>query len=537
MGEKIAKKIVLSRRRITILAVTSILLTLAMVFGYQIEKFSVIDVKWFTVAALVCGSIVVFLFLYALFTFLDNIKIKKKYEKSISEWKVFLLVLAILLLMYSISFLALYPGLFVFDAKWQYDMYRGIEPFTEHHPVLHTLIMGFIIDTVYQLTDRFNWSVAVYIGLQMLVCSVSFSYMINYIFKKTKSVIIMALSILFVSLHPALVLQVMSVTKDTMFLAFLMLAIVLSLELIDDTKQFFNKPVKIILWVLSTVLMIIFRNNCLYAVPFLLILLFVQIKSKENWKKYVGMVALAAVLFVLYKSVLVPAVITEKTDGREMLSVPIQQLMRIYYADDADITDNEKEIIENLFAEGGRVGYDPKISDYPKAGLNMDYYQNNKTEINEMYMNLIKRNPKMSIESVVENTCGFWYPFSRLAWTWGARGYWLITDLSGLTVPSSKIPIVYEYYKGFEEYKYDKSELVTMFLGAPATYMYIFLVLFAYAIEQKKKSYYAVFTFVLMLWCTYLLGPVALVRYTIYLYAMVPLYSAMVIKTEAQHDS
>ena len=473
-------------RRILILAVTAVLLACAMVFGYQIEKFSALHMKGITIAALVGMGFIIFLFLWAMFVFFDNIRIKQRTERQISGRKVFFLVFAILMFLYFISFLALYPGLFVFDAKWQYDMYTGVETFTEHHPVLHTLLMGYLIDTVYQMTGDFNWGVVVYTMLQIVVCSASFSYMITYTYKKIKSPVVMVVSILFVTVHPAMVLQVMSATKDTMFLAFLMLNLVLSLELAEGARLFLKNWVKSILWVISAVLMVIFRNNCLYAVPFLLILLFVFIKYER--KRFIGLLVAVAALFLLYKGVLVPAVTTGNTDGREMLSVPIQQLMRIYHSVDSDITDEEILQIENLFSEFERACYDPKIADYPKVGLDMEYYEEHKAEINEMYLNLIKRNPKMSIESVVANTCGFWYPFSRLAWTYHGTGYWIVTDFSKLTEADSKIPLLYEYYKGFETYDFAGGKPITMLICAPATYFYIFFVMFAYVIEQKKKG-------------------------------------------------
>ena len=531
---KMKKLLNISTRRIIILSLVSVVLTMAMVFGYQIEHYSSLHIEGKTVVALSAGFVIIFLFMYGLFICFDQINFRGKKPEKVSAIKVFLIIWAVMLGLYFVSFLALYPGLFVFDAKWQYDMYKGVEAFTEHHPVLHTLIIGFLIDTVYQTTGNFNYGVVAYTVSQILICSAAFSYMLTYVYKKTKSVILIVLSGLFVSLHPALVLQVMSATKDTPFLAFLVLNIVLSLELLEDAKAFFKRPDKYILWVVSTVLMIIFRNNCLYAVPFLLILLFVFLKS--NRKNYIVMVMVAMLFFGLYKAVLVPAVTTDKTDGREMLSVPIQQIMRIYHTEGADITEEEEECVEILFEEWGRVCYDPKISDYPKVVLDMEYYKEHQDEINDMYLSLVKRNFKMSVESFVENTCGYWYPFSRLAWTYQARGYWIITDFSAMTVADSKIPVIYDYYKGFENYNFASGNPIAMFLTAPATYFYLFIAFFAYVIEQKKKSFYAVFTFVFMLLCTYLLGPVALVRYTTYFYAMVPLYFVAINKQSEQTE-
>ena len=59
-------------------------------------------------------------------------------------------------------------------------------------------------------------------------------------------------------------------------------------------------------------------------------------------------------------------------------------------------------------------------------------------------------------------------------------------------------------------------------------------ILLAYAIERKRIDHIPVFVFILALWLTYLLGPLAMVRYAIYLYGMVPLYPALVMSKETE---
>ncbi len=529
MEEKKLSKINISNRRMIILATISIFLIVAIVFGYQIENYSAINIGWSTIIALLCGIIVIFICLYGLFHFFDFIKLKNNIKQEVSKTKTFMLVFGIIMLVYLFQFLVLYPGLFVFDSGWQYTMYKGYVSLTDQHPLLHTLLMGFVVDCIYQMTGNYNWGVAIYTILQMVICALSFSYMITYIYEKVRVRFVLILSTIFVSFHPTIVLQVMSATKDTWFMAFVILSIVLSLELFERPKEFLNSPTKCVSWIVSVLLMVIFRNNCIYALPALLFFLFIHIKKEK--KRYVGIILILGTVFLLYKCVFVPNVIVEKTDAREMLSVPIQQLMRIYYTESADIEQEEKEIIENLIGEYGRERYDPKISDFPKAFLNMDYYKENQSEINGLYTDLVKRNLKLSMESFLENTCGFWYPLSKLTIMYDTEGYWVFID-HYYSIANSKLPVVYDFYKSFETYEFAEGKPLTMLFYAPATYFYIFFVMTAYAIDQNKKKFISVCTFILMLWCTYLLGPVALVRYTTYLFAMVPLYFVIIMEKE-----
>lgn len=380
------------------------------------------------------------------------------------------------------------------------------------------------------MTGSFNAGVAVYTILQMIICALIFSYMITYIYEKIRVYPVLILSVLFISFHPTIILQVMSATKDTWFMAFFILSIVLSLELLEKPNVFLHKPINCFGWIMSIVLMVIFRNNCIYALPFLLLFLFLFIKREK--KRFMCLALVFGIVFLLYKCVFVPNVITAKTDGREMLSVPIQQLMRIYNTETADIELEEREMIEKLIGERGREYYDPKISDWPKVQLDMDYYKDNSSKVNGMYIDLIKRNLKLSIESFLENTCGFWYPFSTLTISYNTEAYWVFTDYGWHSVVNSKFPLVYDFYKCFESYEFAEGKPLTMLFYAPATYFYIFCVMTAYAIEQKRKTFIAVFPFIVILWCTYLLGPVALVRYTTYLFTIVPLYFVVIMEKE-----
>lgn len=518
-----------TKRRGIIVAIVSFLLTLTTVFGYQIEHHSEVSMDMFTAMIIILvfsGTLFLLLFVYNLF---DKVKVKTGKYKEFAWWKVYLFVLLCFLVIYAIQFLAVYPGLFVFDSEWQYSMYVKNE-ISEHHPVLHTVVFGWIIDFVHRQTDAFNHGVAAYMVLQIGICALCISYFVTFLFKKLKSKCSLVLMILFFGFYPPLVLAVVSSTKDTLFMAFLLVVVALTIELLEDSERFVKKSAKLVLWVISTLLIIILRNNCIYAIPFFVVALFLYKKEK----KLIMGVLFGAVLFLyaLYKMFFVPYFVTEEVNGKEKYSVPVQQLMRIYHNEEADITQEERALIERLVDEKARNNYNPKISDMAKAGLDMEYYRENSAEINKMYISLVLRNFKMSVESFLENTCGFWYPGCELTlYMDGTKGYWAV----GCYQPAysnPKIKPLFAFYELFRDSDFVTKNPVTSLLFAPATFFYLFAIMFAYAIDQKKKTYMPVLIFVFALWGTYLLGPVALVRYVIFLYAIVPLYFAMIRERE-----
>lgn len=86
-------KINISNRRMIILAAVSIFLTIAMVFGYQIDNYSMIYVRQITVITLLGGIIMTFIGLCIIFYLFDLIKVKHNFEKEFSKWKIFCLYL------------------------------------------------------------------------------------------------------------------------------------------------------------------------------------------------------------------------------------------------------------------------------------------------------------------------------------------------------------------------------------------------------------------------------------------------------------
>jgi len=514
-----------TKRRIVIVSIVSFLLTLTTVLGYQIEHKSELSMNILSALIMIVVFSVILFLLLLIFDLFDKAKLKPGRYKDMACWKIYMFLVLCFLVIYAFQYLAVYPGLFVFDSEWQYSMYVKDE-ISEHHPVLHTVLLGWIVDLVHQKTGAFNHGVAAYMVLQIGVCVLCISYFAAFVFKKLKSICSLVLMVLFFGFYPPLVLAVVSSTKDTLFMAFLLLVIALTIELMEDIDRFIRKPVKVFLWIISTLLIIILRNNCIYAIPFFAVALFLYKKKK---KLIIGLLFGAVFfLYALYKLFFVAHFVTEEVNGKEKYSVPVQQLMRIYHSEEADITMEERELIEKLVDEKARNNYNPKTSDMAKAGLDMEYYRENSSEINKMYISLVFRNFKMSIESFLENTCGFWYPGCELTlYPDGTKGYWVV----GCYMPAysnPKIKPVFDFYKLFESSEFVTKNPVTSLLFAPAAFFYIFAIMFAYAVDKKKKTYLPILIFVFALWCTYLLGPVALVRYVMFLYGMVPLYFTMI---------
>ena len=521
------KTLPLSAKRIASSVIASFLLSVAICMGRQIDRYGKLSASVLSVLGFIGVWALAFIVVFLLYLLFDRAYAGEIRRNPVKPFKIFVISFMVLTVLYFVQFLALYPGLFIYDATWQLDTYRA-GMVSEHHPVLHTVLLGFLVDKFASDEWHINIGVAVYTLIQLILFALSVSYMLTYIYRKLENRVIYVISLLFAGLYTPMFLQVVTVTKDSYFLIFIILSVTLSLELAEDTERFMKNVPKVILWCLSVTLIAIFRNNCLYAVPFLLVALFFVLKKKKL--NYLLMVAAAVLLYVMYKLLFVPRFVTEPVDGREFYSIPAQQLARVYHTADADISDTEKTVVEGLIKEKGLTGFCPRTADPVKTALDMEYYRAHEKEIRSLYLSLFARNPKLYFEAFLENSLGFWYPGAELTlYSDGRPGYWVIGCFP-YAVMNSKLPPLVKYYDLFgQDTVFTRNPLLMLFF-APGTFFYLFLIMFVYAIEQKKTAFLPVFVFVLFLWATYLLGPMAMVRYSNYLYGIVPLYFAEIFK-------
>ena len=543
----------ISKNKIIGASILGLIFALFNVIGSGLHNSAGLSLSLRNVILVILFTVLFTCFNLLLFIILDKITFEGR--KKIKPSLVFVISAVSLLAVYLVIFLGVYPGLFAFDAPTQYISYVN-HNMTEHHPLLHTLILGTIIKLVSPDKDSINHGVAIYTLLQSSFCALSFAYLTTYVYKKINSIIIWIISVLFFAFYPPIVLMVFSTTKDTVFLAFFMFAMTLVCEIMegnlnsvkktvnenakkeDNTKNTDNKKsnnedaqkngniiliAKLILLGLCIAFMAIFRNNCIYAIPFLFIPLFIIYKKKSHIFLTLGVFI---GVFLLYKYAFVPHFIANVPDGREMYSVPIQQLMKAYTDENATISDEDIETIEYLFDENGRI-YVYGIADVPKYAVNMDYFKANKDTVKSMYLNVIKENPKDALTAFFELTAGFWYPPEELTMMPdGDKGYWPVGCYKP-AVSNPKIPFIFNALKAFADSNTVRKPSFISWLFAPASFFWLFLIMGVYAIVKKKYKFLPVFSFTLFFYLTYFLGPVVLVRYTVYLFTIVPLYFAI----------
>jgi len=468
-----------------------------------------------------------------MFVTLEKYKVKnpKKVSDYIKSKRKYCILMFILLLLFLLpSYLSVYPGLFNYDASAQLASYLE-GTMTEHHPVLHTYLLGKVLCTGYEIYGDLDFALCFYFGFQVIAFLLMVVYIFGFFYEKNVPIIFHGILFFIITMYPPITLHLLCITKDNFFALFLVDFIVANYKLFDKDRGKFS-ICDCIFWIVFLLGTLIYRNNSIYVIAlFSPLWIYGVVKSKKEIKKRVLMVGIALTIFLAYKYPITNMITVSGIDSREMMSVPLQQYARVYVYHYDELSEEERADIESLFSYIDlKKWYEPLIADGPKAFFDVEKFGSDKYKT--LYINLFKRYPAEFVDSFLENNYGFWYMWPRQALTFEhERGFMTIKSFDFFAI-RSKNPKLLEFYELFHDSKLVDGDEPWSFLFMPATYLYLCIISMFYALYNKDKVLFLSLLFVIILWTTFLLGPVALVRYVLFLYILLPVELSMAYLTK-----
>ena len=515
---KIFKKI--DNKKKMVLFFVSLIFALLNFYGMIYED-GYVNTKYLSFPYFILFILILVLLYFAFILIYDNLEnIKEliiyKDNEYIDKKRFFIINMLILLFFWGIIFLAYYPGIFSYDVMTQLEMsYKG---YYTHHPLAHTLFINSFYYLGKKVLNNIEFGIAIATIIQMVflaTCISNLNLFLHSIKVKKKIIYMCAL---FCALNPIYQMMSISHTKDVAFAGFLLNIIVCLLDFI------INKKINKILFIISVVGFIIFRNQGIYIVVLFSIILIFNKKMYTFLKNIIIALGIAIIsLFILKKSL-------NAGEGSriEMLSVPIQGISRIYkkYKNSLDI--EVKEDIEKLFK--GVDNYDPFISDPVKQTMSHDM-----SLFFKVFKSTFIKYPYEYFEAYMLLNIGYYYIYDKnIANIYASeeksnyrsdKGLFITDTKEGFGVKSksyiSPIEKLYEYL--FTENKYYENIILKTILSS-ALYLYIFIFSFIIILIKKDYILYYPYIFVILFLLTMSLGPCSLVRYAFpYIVVSIPL--------------
>ena len=466
--------------------------------------------------------------------------------------QVFMGSLLLLLLAWLPVYLAYYPGICAYDAPVQTGQIMEHYYF-DHHPIVHTLFLQGVLWLGTQLFGSVNAGMALYTAVQMLLLAGSMAYGLLVLHRRQAAAGWQIAALLLGMFFPFHWYMSVSMTKDTVFSAFLLLQLVSFTDLLAEDRNEWRPGGRDLLFCIGTVGMIWFRNNGKYAMIVLLAFLFLTVcfgkKARKLWGRLfaVSMAAFCIGLFVL--SAVFSATHAEKGDRREMLSMPIQQMARcmIYHGgvgvlaeDDGTMTEQDKALINDFILDEAYRDYDPGIADPVKRHTNTYVVRYRSGDFIRTYRNLLKRYPGDMINAGLAVDAGFLSPFDTTHATVnqaeGREGLGYVQTRWDEDVlkergiyKDSKWPGLFNRLERWADENAYLKIPVLKYLFVPGSYLWLYLALAAVLVITDRRRYCLPLAVIAGYYGTMFLGPTVQMRYVYPVMLALPYLAALML--------
>ena len=469
---------------------------------------------------------------------------KQKYNDIKNSKKKYMFVFIIIWIFGFLGWLALYPGGYDYDAPVQLRQFMNSDySVTTHFSVLFSYLEYLIISLGHNIFNNYQAAISLFTFLQMTVVSAITTYICIFISKNIKNKFLFYICIAFYCLFPFHILLQVSCVQDTLF-ACSMAIFIISLYKLSNNNDFFKSKLNIITFIISGILLCLFRNNGIYIIIITIIMILlikfvfkVGIPTLKTNACFLSII----IFYYLYSLVLLPSLGVKSTDTiKEMSSIPSQQLIRVHNNNISAFSKEELNKLNKFYpnCDFSIYNINELISDQQKACLNEEYTKENLLEYISLYVSIGLKDPVNYIKAFLLNTYGFWYPNKSYP---DYRMYHPYIEYE-VSTPSlyskdlieiereSKFPI-YEKALNYilNQNNWQKVPVISS-ICSMGTYFIIILFAFFLVIYKKKYNLLIPISIYIGIYVTLFLSPVALYRYCYSVMLSLPLIILIIAK-------
>lgn len=442
-----------------------------------------------------------------------------KAEKPFRTGLAFILILAC----YVPIFLIYYPGTFAYDTQVQAQQYV-FHDYNQFHPLAHTLLLGACI-SLFETLGSLEKCAAVYSVIQMTAMAGCFAFACASISRSCSRRAARICAAVF-GLWPFHMIFATTCTKDVLFSGFLTLFFALNLEAIR-TKAL-TKP-RLAALIASGALACLLRNNMIYAMVVWALLL---LAFGRGIRRIACYALIASVLSVGVNQGLAAATQAGEGNVREMLSVPMQQLARAYRYAPEVFTEEEMQAMDTYLRERGYERYDATLADPVKFCFNTEAFKADPAGAAKLWLSVGQKCPRVYLDAFLNLMLPYLYPYQ----TYRVTPEYIDSGSHGsvLTALYTQPPIVHpSRFKPIRDWLdehiwpdgADHYPVLRWIFNAGLV-IWLFLLTVLQALYAGDGRRFGVCLLPVLLWATFLLGPVAQSRYLYPFVCLLPLMLA-----------
>lgn len=410
-----------------------------------------------------------------------------------------------------------FPGMLQWDAVSALFGYYGITAWSNQHPVIGTLLMGYIMDIGKYYGDD-SLGCAIYVMLQFLLFAITLAYSF-VLFKKWKiHYLIRWLVLLIYLLHPVFPTFVMTESKDVFYyIAFLWL-LFLFIRCFEENK----KELAFFIAIASMFMCVLRKEGIIVCIICSVMLLLFQKTFYENWKRILNALIVGNAFAILLSYGATVYYNVDSASVKEALSIPIQQTARYIRDHGEDITESEWRFLNKIFQNKANIigkFYVPDISDPVKAQIDNLSFKEQLADYFTVWGNLFFRHPGCYFSAAFNHMYGYFYIGKEAMYKIGdcrtenfKKGDMFYSEQFRIT----DNPSTMNFRKGMIKYIYYWPEIPLLgFLYHPAVYTWILFFGLSFLIHIKKYKYLFLYCMPLAVLCICCLSPAnAFIRYS-----------------------
>lgn len=346
---------------------------------------------------------------------------------------------------------------------------------------------------------------------------------------KKKSLLLTA----YVGLFPTIVMFVLCSAKDGLFMGMLFLLVLMLRKLINSPEEFFANKKYVLLFTGAGLLMMLLRHNGFYA--FIAFVMFLLLFHKRTGltsflKRLLFMFTGIIVAYLILNKGLAFALQAEDSEHQEMLTVPIQQMARVYAMEGDTLSVEEKETLYEILPKEALAHYTPKVSDPVKISFHNEAFEKDPGKYVKLWAQIGRKHPFAYLNAWFMTSYGFWYPDAVIdvyrgntvfTFTYGDSSYFGY-EVEQPGERHSLLPAIDRFYRWLSLDPFIQKLPVLKWLFSPGALFWVMLFVlcyFVYAGQWKRAFPYLL---PLLTWLTVILGPTFLVRYVVYLWVLFP---------------
>lgn len=440
-------------------------------------------------------------------------------------------IFALLLACWTPVWLAFWPGFFNADNATQFYSYMdGMH--STHHPLLHTLLLGGLMALGMERSAEGSAAVglALYCVVQMVLLAAMLAYACVWLKRRGAPFWARLAVTLLLALFPFYALWPMCGHKDVLFSALVLMTALQLCDLWREGADALRSPLRMAAFVLTAALMMLLRNNGLYALA--LAAPFVVYMARGRRLRVLALLAGCAAVYLAGNAALVRMTEAEPGSTVEMLSIPLQQMGRALREQPDALDEADRELITALYGEGdmGQI-YDETLADALKWAIDYDALEENLPELLGLWARLGLRAPTAYVEAFMVQNLPFLLP--------GAERRF---DLDVGVTQMELYPIEEHSFLPWLRAPYEAYNDTLSFLGLPGVRLLSDPAFMAWlaaaglvlALRLRRRGAAAGLILALAVWATCLLGPVAAIRYVLSVYYVVPVMGAALLAPGAK---